>query len=544
MDKWTAIKTASIILLVSVLGFASSPVFSFDDEGGDEQYEQGFVMPPIEAYIAKWRSSAGSELGASQSFIIELCDLLEVPRPASTRSEVADNAYTFEAQINFLKPDGTPSTGRIDLYKKGFFIWESKQGSPRISKAEKDRLDGWRQGTAVRQTKGWDNAMIQARAQAEEYANGIPANEGRPPFILISDVGFSIETYADFKNSGVYAPFPSARESRIYLEDLRQPEIRERLRLIWTDPMSLDPSRQRERITREIAARLGDLAKSLEASGHAPKVVADNLMGFILVMFAEDCNLLPDASFTHLLGELECNPERFAQTLSELWGVMAGGGHSTSLDAQVAKFAGPFDNIKAISLNREQLALLHKAAKANWAAVEPAIFGTLLQRALNPKERHQLGAHYTPPAYVEKLVYPTIIEPLRDEWNEVVKSALEHVNNSDHESAINDIEAFHQRLTEIVILDPSCGSGNFLATAQGMLKDLEGTVIQALRDLGQTDLEISRKGYGVGPRQFKGIEISPHAAAISEMVLWISYLQKHYQLNGINPAIKYISYAA
>lgn len=170
----------------------SSQVFCDDldeDASGDVKAVEGFPIGQIEELIARFRTSGGAELGSSQLFVVMLCDALGLPRPNAPRPEVADNSYTFEAQVTFIRNSGETATGRIDLYKKGCFVWESKQGSPKISKSDRESLGGWRQGTAVRGTQSWDKAMIQARIQAEEYANGLSVKEGHPPFIIVADIG-------------------------------------------------------------------------------------------------------------------------------------------------------------------------------------------------------------------------------------------------------------------------------------------------------------------------------------------------------------------
>src|SRR5690606_11152387 len=180
--------------------------------------------------------------------------------------------------------DGSTSAGRIDLYRRGAFVLESKK---------------LKQGA---HTKGFDDAILRARSQAEAYARALPANEGRPPFVVVVDVGHRIELYSEFSRSGAtYTPFPDPRSHRIALEDLRKPEVRERLRRVWTDPMSLDPSRESARVTREIAARLAELARSLEQAQHAPEAVAQFLMRCLFTMFAEDVRLLPAHAFRDLL---------------------------------------------------------------------------------------------------------------------------------------------------------------------------------------------------------------------------------------------------
>lgn len=110
---------------------------------------------------------------------------------------------------------------------------------------------------------------------------------------------------------------------------------------------------------------------------------------------------------------------------------------STALRADLLRFNGKlFKSPLVLSLNRDQIGLLSSAARHDWKHVEPAIFGTLLERALDPRERHSLGAHYTPRAYVERLVLPTVVEPLRDDWKTVQAAALTLAAEGDSKGAI------------------------------------------------------------------------------------------------------------
>src|SRR5690606_6849472 len=144
--------------------------------------------------------------------------------------------------------------------------------------------------------------MLRAHNQADQYARALPADEGRPPFILVVDVGRNIELYAEVSRSGAtYVPYPDARNHRLRLEDLRQGDIRERLRAVWLDPLSLDRSRRAPRVTRDSGDQLARLAKSLESARHAPQQVAGFLMRCLCTMFAEDVGLLPERGFTQLL---------------------------------------------------------------------------------------------------------------------------------------------------------------------------------------------------------------------------------------------------
>jgi hypothetical protein len=174
------------------------------------------------------------------------------------------------------------------------------------------------------------------------------------------------------------------------------------------------------------------------------------------------------------------------------------------------------------------------AANGGWKDVEPAIFGTLLERALEPTERHKLGAHFTPKAYVERLVMPTIIEPLTDEWRSVEAAALAADNAGKKDEAIATIKAFLRKLCDTKVLDPACGTGNFLYVTMEHMKRLEGEIWDRLRGLGETQ---TFEGFGltVDPHQFLGIEINPRAAAIADLVLWIGYLRWHLRTFGGPP---------
>lgn len=478
------------------------------------------ALQHIDAFIARWQHAGGSERANYQLFLTELCELLGLPRPDPAGDDTRDNAYVFERRVVMRQPDGSANNGFIDLYRRGAFVLEAKQTGRTLD------------------TSGWDKAMLRAHNQADQYARALPADEGRPPFILVTDVGRNIELYAEFSRSGAtYTPYPDPRSHRIRLEDLRRDDIRQRLRDVWLDPLSLDPARRSARVTREIADRLASLAKSLEAAGHPPQQVAGFLMRALFTMFAEDVGLLPPRAFTELLESLKGEPHAFAPMLEHLWQNMNSGGFSPILRNKVLRFnGGLFAEASAIPLDRDQLALLLKASEADWRYVEPAIFGTLLERALDPRERHKLGAHYTPRAYVERLVLPTVIEPLRAEWREVQAAALTYEQQGKHKEAIAEIHTFHRHLCAVRVLDPACGSGNFLYVTLEHLKRLEGEVLNLLHDLGESQGLLELEGVTVDPHQFLGLEINPRAARIAEMVLWIGYLQWHFRTHGsVNP---------
>lgn len=474
----------------------------------------------VTAFIARWQNAGGSELANYQLFLGELIDLLALPKPEPATGQAEHDAYVFERAITFSHGDGHTSPGRIDLYRRGAFICEAKRV----------KLGA--------HTKGFDEALLKARSQAEGYARAIPATEGRPPFLLVVDVGHVIELYSEFSRSGgTYTPFPDPASHRIKLAELEKPEIRNRLRHIWLDADALDPAKVSAKVTKAIAADLAQLAKSLEAAGHAPEAVARFLTRALFTMFAEDVGLLPENAFRSLLADCGKTPESFLPLVGELWRSMDTGGFSAALRVSVLHFNGKlFHEADVLPLDAAQIGLLHRAAEHDWKFVEPAIFGTLLERALNPEERHALGAHYTPRAYVERLVLPTVIVPLRGQWVDVRAGALTLATEGDAKAAQALVRGFHQQLCAIRVLDPACGSGNFLYVTLEHMKRLEGEVLNQLAELGDTQSLLDLAGVSVDPHRFLGLELNPRAASLAELVLWIGHLQWHYRTRGhVNP---------
>lgn len=457
----------------------------------------------------RWVDAAAAERANYQLYLIELCDAIGVPRPrpASTGGVVADAAaYQFEYAVKTTTRDGTIATNYIDLYKAGCFALEAK-----------DSEDG---ATTTR-------LLTKAFGQVSNYAKDLSE---RPPYILVLDVGKSLLVWDRW--SGAYGGFHLG--VRIDLRTLHENAAHVALlRDIWTDPSIRDPRRHAQAITVEIAGLLGRLAATLEQRGHDPERVARFLIRCVFSMFAEDVKLLPDASFKRLLDAvLPAGPEAFVQAAQALWQAMDAGamfGYHRLL-----RFNGHFfANAEALPLERPELELLRRAAEADWSAVEPSIFGTLLVRALSAEERHRLGAEYTPREFIERLVRPTVEEPVRERWG-VVQAEVLQLRESGRAADVRKAEArlleFHAWLRRLRILDPACGSGNFLYVTMHVLKRVEVEVFHLLADLhgGQTSVRLAE----IDPSQFHGIEVKAWAREIAELTLWIGFHQFWRQQHG------------
>ncbi len=497
----------------------------------------------VEAFIRRWQGREGGQERANYvSFLNELIALLGLPPPDPADATHEHNDYVFERAVKKHKDEGN-SQGRIDLYKKNSFVLEAKQSRLKGVKKVPGQNDLFTaeipEDSRGRRSadRAWDVLMLNAKRQAEEYARALPTSHGWPPFILICDVGHCIEVYADFSGQGKnYTQFPDRQTFRIYLEDLRNEEARQRLRKIWLDPASLDPAQASAKVTRDIAKRLAQVSLALEKKNYPAQDVAMFLMRCLFTMFAEDVGLLPEKSFKEVLEECEKNPEAFTHDVGQLWEAMDLGTWAHVLKTKVKKFNGEFfRNRAALPLGREEIGELRQAASYTWKEVDPSIFGTLLEQALDPDERDRLGAHYTPRAYVERLVVATVIEPLREDWRNVQATAETKRASGDLKGAAAEVKAFHDKLSETRVLDPACGTGNFLYVSLELMKELEGEVLEALLDLGGQEALRGLGTHSVDPHQFLGLEINPRAAAIAELVLWIGYLQWHFRTKGAPP---------
>ena len=533
----------------------------------------------ITAFIERWQDSGAAERANYTSFLCELCSLLDLPHPDPSSPDNSQNAYVFERAIPRKSFDGITTTGFIDLYRRGAFVLESKQGTNAPGESENPFATAappTKTGHGKRGTLAFDKALERAYHQARGYITDLPPEEGRPPFLIVCDIGNTLDLYAEFTGTGgQYERFPDPVSHRITLPDLHRPEIRERLRKVWLDPHSLDPSKVAAAVTRDIAGRLALLAKSLEADGHHPQVIAGFLQRCLFTMFAEDVGLLPEDGFKNLLERIKDTPKGFPVMVSGLWREMATGTEfSALLMKEIACFnGGLFENTTALPVSTAQLAMLIEAAAQDWSAVEPSIFGTLLTRALDSRERHKLGAEYTPRAYVERLIRPTIIGPVRDEWDAVrIASATLHEEADKAETqaeqleadakaklaagasaeakqlgaeaarlrkdagkrdaeALQQVIAFHRQLCKLRVLDPACGTANFLYVTMEHMKRLEAEVLELIAALGG-DAGMEMHGFRVRPEQFIGLELNQQAVAIAQLVLWIGYFQWQRKTTG------------
>ena len=469
------------------------------------------VVPPdvpvrLADLAARWRDNSANEMASFQTYARELCDALGVTPPSAPTDD-----YRFEKPVTLMDRDGRESAGRIDLYKAGHFALEGK-----ASGEERSR----------------DELLRRAYGQVRQYAANVSSPP--PPFLMVLDVGRILMIWDAI--SGAYGGFGAGQ--RIHLPTLHErPADIALLRDIRERPQARDPRGKAKAVTQDLAGRLARLAAQLETRGHDQERVARFLMRVVFCCFAEDIDLLPSQVFRRTLEAAvrTGDANHLQQALGSLWRTMDTGG---LFGAEILKrFNGHFfQSVEALPLDAADAALLLEAATADWSGVEPTIFGTLLVRALDPVERHRLGAEYTPRAYIERLIEPTVLEPIRERWTAVQAEVIQleqaaagkaRPKKADAKSdplrpARERLSAFHEWLCGLRFLDPACGSGNFLYVTMAAVKRIELEVFREMERLGdQRDL-MARE---VRPRQFHGIEVKWWAREIAELTLWIGYHQ-------------------
>ena len=429
-----------------------------------------------EKFIAVWANNKLTERGGAQTHFNDLCDLLEVDKPRDP-----DN-YCFERGAK--KSGG--GDGWADVWKRGFFGWENKKPGRDLNLALK---------------------------QLTDYALKLES----PPLLVVSDRE-RIIIHTAFQNYP-----PQAHEIRI--EELMDPARRQLLKWVFTDPEKLRPEKSTAAITQEAAGKFASIAKAIRDRGQDGQEVAHFLVQCLFCMFAEDEKLLPDMALTRLLQSAATDPERAANRLAVLFTTMRKGGDYGDLPIPWFN-GGLFKTVKVPPLTQADLTALHRAAAdMDWRAIDPTIFGTLFENGLDPAKRAQLGANYTDTATIAKIITPLVTEPLLAEWA-AVKQVMAAEQGKGKKAAISKTalaayQGFLLRLNNFRVLDPACGSGNFLYLALKALRDVEKLASVEARELG-LGAELSMQ---TGPHNILGIEINEFAAELARVTVWIGDIQ-------------------
>jgi N-6 DNA Methylase len=443
-----------------------------------------------EKFISTWTKNDLTERAGAQSFVEDLCTMLNLDKPRSS----ADYSYEKGA----TKDGG--KQGWADVWKRDHFGWENKK-------------------------PGRD--LKAALAQLREYSG----NLGNPPLLIVCDRE-RIEIHTAFRG------YPDEPRT-ILLKDIGDSKNQQILRWVFTHPDKLKPLKSNAAITGEAAGQFAKLAKAMRDRGIEPQQVAHFLTQCIFCMFAEDEGLLNASAtddihiFTNLLKAAQADPTKAANRIKTLFAAMQKKGGVYGND-DIAWFnGGLFKIINVPPLTENDLTILfHAADDLDWRAIDPTIFGTLFERGLDPNCRAQLGAHYTDVATINKLIEPLITRPLSAEWQAIKTEMVELIARADKmkkaadqkkhlKAAQNLYYAYLERLRNFRVLDAACGSGNFLYLALHALKDLEH----------RAQLDAEALGFGrqltveTGTDNVLGIEINEYAAELARITVWIGDIQ-------------------
>ncbi len=455
------------------------------------------VLTP-QQFVEKWRNTPLGERQSYQLHFLDVCQLVAHEAPGGDGRDRDGRIFAFEYGVK--KDSG--GQGFADVFYDGRFAVEYK---------------------APGKYADLEGAYQQLLKYRERLNN--------PPLLVVTDI-LTWEIHTNWP----------ATEKKVYRfthdEIMHRPSVRGYLEALFTAPEKLHPRRNTAQVTTDAADVFRVIADDMRREGAEDVAgrIAHFLTKLVFCLFAEDVALLPQGPghetgiFAEIVERTQREPARFMRYAQELFTAMASGGEV--MFQKIPYFNGSlFDDVAVEPISLEALGKLADAAKLNWQSVEPAIFGTLFERSLDPSKRAQLGAHYTSREDILLIVEPVLMQPLRREWAAIqaeaapIRAKLEQASTPRERIQAGDAlkklrERMLKRLREIKVLDPACGSGNFLYVSLQLLMDMEKAV---LNDPLFEGLEMAIPE--VHPRQMYGIELNPIAHDLASIVVWIGYIQ-------------------
>ncbi|WP_420632244.1 class I SAM-dependent DNA methyltransferase [Candidatus Leptofilum sp.] len=439
-------------------------------------------------FIAKWSQIQQKETAVSQSHFNDICQLVGHAPPLEHDPSGRD--FSFETQT--AKPDG--AKGFADVFYRERFIWEYK---------------------------GPHKDLEKAYQQLQLYREALE----NPPLLITSDI-HTIVIHTNFNN------YPILTHT-ITFDELLHGDGVEKLGWAFFTPERFKPAKTRQNITKATADSLLRVAEEMKKhrdllgdEAYSNEQLAHFLVRLLFALFAEDMGLLPDNLFTQVVRARGDNYAELRPVLQELFAKMRDGG--TFGLWPIRHFNGTlFDDDFVPDIPHDLGRLLLQAAEQDWAQVDPSIFGTLFERVIDEGKRAQLGAHYTSEDDIMLIVEPVLMAPLRQKWDTVRRKAAAMQTTVFSEKTVvwQQLTDFAQEIASVRVLDPACGSGNFLYVALRQLLGLQKEVIafaarKGLPAVGQPPIPLT-----VNPEQLYGIEINPYAHELAQITAWIGYLQ-------------------
>jgi len=362
----------------------------------------------------------------------------------------------------------------------------------------------WKPRLLIEMKKGGERLHLHQRQAFEYWLNAVP---NRPRFVLL----------CNFREFWVY-DFDKQLDEPVdvlTLDDL--PTRYSALNFLFADGQEPVFGNDREAVSREAADKVALVFNTLVRRGIARAAAQRFVLQLVVAMFAEDIDLLPANTIARIVKDCQTRGQSPYDLFGGLFQQM-----NNPKPASAGRFkgipyfnGGLYETIEPLELKSAELELLsndkHKgAADKNWSKVNPAIFGTLFQQSMDKEERHAYGAHYTSEADILRIVTPTIIRP----WEERINSA----------NTLRDLIQLRKELGQFRVLDPACGSGNFLYVAYREMARLETTLLAKIeRDFSAKAFEQTAKvACTISAKQFFGIERDSFGIELAKVTLMLA----------------------
>lgn len=440
-------------------------------------------MTPQE-FVTKWKRVTAREKQTYQEHFLDICQLVNHQTP----NDYDPTGTRFAFEMGATKTSG--GQGWADVAKLGFFGWEYK---------------------------GKDADLNKAYEQLLLYRDALK----NPPLLIVSDIN-TIIIRTNYTNLPTHT-------FTLTLDDILNPDNIKLLKTVFTNPEQLKPKETIESVTREAAEKFSKLADNLRKYGEEPQDVAHFLIRLLFCLFAEDIGLLPEKLFPQLLEQTRRNSKEFQEVLGQLFRAMNTGGYF-GRDKILHFNGGLFDDDRVLKLDGADMDIIADIDGLDWGAIKPSIFGTLFERGLDPSKRSQLGAHYTGEEDILLIVEPVLMKPLREEWAQIKAQCYTWQAEAEKEAGKKkenikkkikkSLLDFADKVASVKVLDPACGSGNFLYVALRLLLDLQNEVLSFSDEIG-----MGRPYITVTSAQVFGIETNEYAHELAQMTIQIGYIQ-------------------
>lgn len=415
------------------------------------------TLKRINAFIAYARTLSGDEKGEAQVF----CDRL-------FQAFGHDGYKEAGATLEYRVKEKGKSTRFADLFWESRLLLEMKKRGENLEKHYQQAFEYW-----------------------------LNATPKRPKYVVL----------CNFDEFWIYDFDLQLREpvDRVKLVDFVDRYTA--FNFLFPEPRKPQFSNNQVDVTREAADKVAQVFNSIVARGEDNEVAQRFILQCVVSLFSEDIDLLRRGLFTEILDECHSGGSSYDLIggLFRQMGSQKPAGKGSRYHGVPYFNGGIFAKVDPVSLEKSEIELLLAASKEKWSKVEPAIFGTLFESSMGKKERHALGAHFTSEADIQKVVLPTIVRP----WREQIEAAR----------TLKELLRLLQELKQFRVLDPACGSGNFLYVAYRELKRLEAMLLAKINE---------NYSYSIGTlsmistRQFYGMDIKPFAVELAKVTLMLA----------------------